>query len=243
MEIRLYAHFPHKMQFDFAQERYACTTVFLLTAGRFTFSIDRRAPQTLHAGELLICPAGATVQRHAEAPMALHMIQAWPPFPADTCARRMITPRMDEDLNRLAPFGICIDQIPDEAVHWCADILLEAARDLRATPPDDRAALHDLLREMTQFPARDYPNDALCRRLRCCESRLIAQFRAETGRTPQQYLIDRRLQRSRVLLVQTDAPIGEIATQCGFSDPLYFSRLFSRRCGRSPRRFRSENRV
>lgn len=243
MDIRLYAHFPHKVQFDFAQEQYDCTVVFLLTAGQFAFGTDSPPTQQLHAGEALICPAGAAVHRRAEAPMTLHMIQAAVPFPQRTAARLIISPRMDEDLRRLAPFGFCAGSIPDEAAHWCTDILIEMRDALRAAPMDVRAALHAVLREMTQFPARAYPNDVLCRRLRCCESRLIALFRAETGRTPQQYLLDRRLQRNRVLLVQTNDPIGEIAAQCGFADPLYFSRLFSRRGGRSPRRFRNENKV
>ena len=241
MDIRLYACFPHKVQFGFAQERYDRTVVFLLTAGQFTYAIDDRPPQRLSAGSWVVCPAGAVVHRRAESPMTLHMIQAAAPFAPDAFAQSVITPRMEDDLRRLAPFGFCAGSVPDEAAHWCADVLLEIRDALRTIQSDDRTVLRALLREMTQFPARAYPNDVLCRRLRCCESRLIAQFRAETGRTPQQYLLDRRLQHSRILLVQTTDPIGEIAAQCGFSDPLYFSRLFAKRCGRSPRRFRNEN--
>lgn len=245
MDVRLYAYFPHKIRFDFAQELYDCPIVFLLTGGQFAYRFDRQPPHTLQAGELIVWPAGTVFHRRVIDPITLHVLKVdQPPFSIDQPLRRMITPRISDDLERLAPFEFCAGHLPAEASHWGADILFEIAYELHRTPTtDNRTALRVLLREMAQQPAASYPNDLLCRRMCCCETRLIQLFRAETNQTPQQYLLTLRLQRSRVLLIQTDDPIQSIANRCGFSDPLYFSRLFSRRYGQPPRQFRAQNRL
>jgi AraC-like DNA-binding protein len=47
-----------------------------------------------------------------------------------------------------------------------------------------------------------------------------------------------RLKRAADLLEETDESIQEIAYSCGFREPNYFSRVFRKKYGRSPREFR-----
>lgn len=245
MNIRLYAYFPHKAKFDFFQERYDCPVIFLLSGGRMQYGLDTQPSLPLEAGEWLFCPAGTSVYRKVIQPISLHMLKvSQTPFPSDHPLKQRMTPRMSEDLARLAPFGFCREPLPEEANHWGIDILFEIARFLRAEfPPDDRTVLRRLLAEMEQAPERPYSNQSLCRRMCCCEARLIQLFREETGQTPQQHLQSLRLQFCRTLLVQTDDPIQSVAAKGGFSDPLYFSRLFSRCYGQPPSQFRKQNRI
>ncbi|MBN1672826.1 MAG: helix-turn-helix transcriptional regulator [Kiritimatiellae bacterium] len=65
-------------------------------------------------------------------------------------------------------------------------------------------------------------------------------FRREVGASPMQYLRDLRLERARRLLRHSDLRIGEVARECGVSDPLYFSRIFRHHTGQSPRRYRAQ---
>lgn len=69
-------------------------------------------------------------------------------------------------------------------------------------------------------------------------SRYSALFRAATGLSPQQYLIRLRMQTAFELVRTSDMPIHEIARAVGYEDQLYFSRLFRRRFGLSPRQLR-----
>ncbi len=65
-------------------------------------------------------------------------------------------------------------------------------------------------------------------------------FQRAYGVTPQQYLIDLRLQAAAEALVQSrcsDNSVGDIATLCGFRDPLYFSKMFKKKYGVSPSRY------
>lgn len=66
----------------------------------------------------------------------------------------------------------------------------------------------------------------------------IRRFREVVGVTPWQHVIRLRLDRAKELLAEPDLPIAAIAAAVGFDDPNYFSRLFSRHVGLSPRRFR-----
>lgn len=56
---------------------------------------------------------------------------------------------------------------------------------------------------------------------------------------PIQYLISCRLSISCDLLVDTSLPIQEIAHRVGYEDALFFSRLFKRHMGCSPKQFRA----
>lgn len=67
-------------------------------------------------------------------------------------------------------------------------------------------------------------------------------FKKETGLTPLQYLTEKRLENAANTLASYwgRGNVSETARLCGFSDPLYFSRLFKRKYGVSPRSYLPE---
>jgi len=65
-------------------------------------------------------------------------------------------------------------------------------------------------------------------------------FRQTTGLAPHRYVIQRRVERARLLLRETDLSITEIAHLVGYSNQSNFSVVFHRLTGHTPRRFRSE---
>jgi AraC-like DNA-binding protein len=66
-------------------------------------------------------------------------------------------------------------------------------------------------------------------------------FRISFGQPPHLYLIQRRLERARHLMLTSDIALSELAVACGFNDQAHFCRLF-RRCGRPPGAWRRERR-
>lgn len=66
-------------------------------------------------------------------------------------------------------------------------------------------------------------------------------FKEETGETFINYLTDRRLEKAKRLLIETDLSIKEITGQAGYNDQNYFSRLFKNKFGVSPTDFRNSN--
>ena len=63
-------------------------------------------------------------------------------------------------------------------------------------------------------------------------------IRASTGRPASGLIEERVIREARRNLVYTNLPISTIAYELGFDDPAYFSRVFSRATGLSPRGFR-----
>lgn len=56
--------------------------------------------------------------------------------------------------------------------------------------------------------------------------------------TPFGYMLERRINLGRQLLLSTDLTLARIAERCGFYSEFHFSKLFKKRCGLSPKQFR-----
>ena len=68
----------------------------------------------------------------------------------------------------------------------------------------------------------------------------IRNFKDYTGATPAQYILSLRISNAQSLLESTTYNITEIASIVGYDNPLYFSRLFKKHCGVSPKEFRKQ---
>ncbi|MEU2557950.1 AraC family transcriptional regulator [Streptomyces longispororuber] len=69
---------------------------------------------------------------------------------------------------------------------------------------------------------------------------LRAAVRRGAGCSPKDYLLGVRLGRAKELLAATELPVAAVARRVGYDDPAYFSRLFTRRVGTAPVRFRAQ---
>lgn len=67
------------------------------------------------------------------------------------------------------------------------------------------------------------------------------QFQQRTGYSPQQYLIQIRMEAAAELLKNTSMSCTQIAFYCGFSDGAQFSTMFRKKFGVSPRNYRLKN--
>jgi len=65
-------------------------------------------------------------------------------------------------------------------------------------------------------------------------------FRKYTGKSPQQYLVDFRLDRAAEMIVSQGLSPGEVAQRVGYSDIFNFSRMFRRRFGVPPSAYSSK---
>ncbi|WP_459568490.1 helix-turn-helix domain-containing protein [Cupriavidus sp. 8B] len=63
-------------------------------------------------------------------------------------------------------------------------------------------------------------------------------FRQSTGKTPHEWLLERRLERAAALLSTTELPIAGVAASCGFADQSHLTRSFSKSLGQTPGNWR-----
>jgi AraC-like DNA-binding protein len=66
-------------------------------------------------------------------------------------------------------------------------------------------------------------------------------FRQTTGVTPHQWLIKKRIERARQLLLGNGLGLADIALVCGFVDQSHFTRVFAKLEGDSPGRWRQRH--
>lgn len=68
-----------------------------------------------------------------------------------------------------------------------------------------------------------------------------AVFSEDMGRSVIDYVLELRISEAERLLLESSAPLSAIAEEVGFSDYNYFSRVFRRRVGISPKEYRKLN--
>lgn len=76
-------------------------------------------------------------------------------------------------------------------------------------------------------------------RIGMTSAELRTAVRRSVGCSPKDYLLGVRLRRAKELLAGTALPVASVARRVGYRDPAYFSRLFTRRVGMAPVRFRA----
>ncbi|HJU23523.1 MAG TPA: AraC family transcriptional regulator [Casimicrobiaceae bacterium] len=120
----------------------------------------------------------------------------------------------------------------------------------------DGQCAHDLhdgrgvnpLRTPVMRRVQEYIDANLARRIRLGDLTGIAHlssghfmraFRASTGTTPYQYVLEQRLAKARLLLQSTDVSISRVATECGFASPSHLCSKFRGRTGASPSEYRA----
>lgn len=74
------------------------------------------------------------------------------------------------------------------------------------------------------------------------EDYIRAKFREITGKTPNEFLTQMRIEHAKKLIVafNKSIPLGEVAVLCGYNDYAYFSRKFRSVTGVSPRKYSKE---
>ena len=81
---------------------------------------------------------------------------------------------------------------------------------------------------------------ALAGMLNVNPSYLSATFKKETGQTVTEYVNERRMKSGAHLLQTTRLQVQTVAQHCGISDVNYFTKLFKKAYGVTPRQFREE---
>ena len=78
---------------------------------------------------------------------------------------------------------------------------------------------------------------------RLSKSYFSRAFKTTFGRSPQGFIVDRRVERAQHVMLTSDEPLCGVALTCGFSDQAHFSRVFRRLVGASPNQWRRVRRA
>ncbi|MGR8011155.1 AraC family transcriptional regulator [Streptomyces hypolithicus] len=111
---------------------------------------------------------------------------------------------------------------------------------LRRARTDTQAGSDPVLHAMARDAFRPLTIAEHASRHGMTPAELRAAVRRSAGCSPKDYLLGIRLGHAKELLAATDLPVAAVARRVGYDDPAYFSRLFTRRVGTPPIRFREQ---
>ena len=97
-----------------------------------------------------------------------------------------------------------------------------------------------------RYIERDFSNPLLnvkflAAKVQCAPDYLSHLFHKETGQNLNSLITLRRINHAYVLLQNSALNISEVALHCGFDDPGYFTRVFKKNSGVTPRQYRRRN--
>ncbi len=140
-----------------------------------------------------------------------------------------------EDTNRLAAIG----------QFYVLLAYLKQATGLMETPTEGTGSF-SCVDHATRFIEKNYYIDldvqTLCDYVNYSRSYLSRVFHQKTGFTIPEYINKIRMENAMELLRETALPLREIATSVGIHDSFYFSKLFKKFTGQTPREYRLSNR-
>lgn len=113
---------------------------------------------------------------------------------------------------------------------------VDAGIHVRTTADND--TIHTLLAYINQHLDEKVSVQDLADLVHLHPQYLIGYFKSMLGLSPIAFLTRKRMERARHLLLQSDLSIGQIAARVGM-EPYYFSRVFKRQTGFSPRFYRA----
>lgn len=101
--------------------------------------------------------------------------------------------------------------------------------------------LDELILTLNDSYAKQWKTEEMASFCRLSTSRFLHVFRIHHQISPIQYLNRLRINKAKELLSHSSLSIKDTAALTGFSDPMYFSRVFRKLEGKSPREFIKEN--
>ncbi len=140
----------------------------------------------------------------------------------------------------------CLDMVGQNItaseLKWYMREILTAAVNLRDSASS--CQYRGLMKRAVDYIDRHYAEDDMslnrvAREVNISANYLSAVFSQEKGSTLTEYITAKRMEKARELLRNTDKRSGEIALEVGYRDPHYFSFIFKKKHGCTPRDYRA----
>ncbi len=101
-----------------------------------------------------------------------------------------------------------------------------------------RVQIEQVGREVGSDPYEAFDFHAAAERLHISYRQFCRLFRRHMGHSPHEYLLLCRMRKAAGELLAEGSSVKAVAMRAGYDDPAQFSRLFKRKIGMSPRKFR-----
>lgn len=129
----------------------------------------------------------------------------------------------------------------EKAAYW-VEVLLEEISHTRENLESSgyqQRKIDELAEAIRRDPAQRWTLEKMAEQLHISRNHLSRIFRNTRGESPIAFVIARRIEMAKQLLLFTSYPVGRIGHLCGYSDIYFFSKQFKQAAGISPAQFRN----
>ena len=124
------------------------------------------------------------------------------------------------------------------AIRLLLAILDSSVRHTAQTQPSQRMAR--VIQTIRECPQGEYRLGDLARQTHLSLARFKGRFKAETGVSPWQFILQTKIEAAQKRLRAGREPITHIAIDLGFASSQYFATVFKRLAGQTPRDYRND---
>ena len=133
-------------------------------------------------------------------------------------------------------YDITLDAQATVITHWLIRSVIGDTLDLRAISPNYNIA------RVQHYMERNYADNIkiidLAELIGMSVSSFNRLFKKEIGMTPFEYLIELRVNKSKVMLRRKENTVTDVALRCGFSSSAHYSAVFTKLTGTTPTEYR-----
>ena len=239
-DIVFCTYFENKKEFIYSNETYKEYVIFCVESGSFSYGYSPQeiSKYTAKSGDIVLCCPNRAFYRKTISPINFCMIKfvsesvipliEAPLFLPDT-------PRFFKNIAMLRSSFFYTNENADHVTnHYCRDIVYQ----LFSAIQQKSAPLDHLIDFINANYTTSISITELADSVGYSTVHFINLFKKYTGYTPKAYISLLRLKKAQYLLKNSCMSVGEISTECGFSDNLYFCRFFKFHCGMTPTEFK-----
>jgi AraC family transcriptional regulator len=251
--INYHAYWKEKSEFLYPRDSYDSWIVFAVEAGSFQYEIHEHSGVASH-GDLIVCPPNMEFARAMVTPLTFHVIRFdW--NEADLAKSVPVGKITLTDHKRLNSNYTYLRQFLDpndaHSRHWKDHVFHDLWQMYWIEQQQYKISVNsmedDLMREaIALIEERAFGPlhlEQIAAECKLSPVQFTRKFRAVWNMTPSECLRKIRLQKAKLLLIETNWTIDHIAVQCGFDNGFYFSRVFSQSTRMSPSHYRRTHRV
>ncbi len=158
------------------------------------------------------------------------LISTGKPLNAPSITRQLYALQKDA-LHEMNPAKIC--SLLSSFLHRNEELLMSDSESKLA---------HQLKKDIDRNLHQSISIDDLARTYHFSKTYLFRVFKQKFHISPHQYLLERKVEKAKILLMNPDMKVSEIADLLDFSDESHFSKVFKRLTGISPKQYRINHR-
>lgn len=261
-KLIFHVYFEYKEKFDFFEETYTEWTIFAVEQGSFHYNLEG-VTGTAAFGDLLFCKPGVAVQRVVIAPLSLHFMRVrWedgaggevdsPSFVPEGKISIGQSERLSFNYASLRKARALTAQtiIPQQDHYfkdiwytYCQEVEVEPARILTGKQKSVDPLMNKAAAAIQQRAYEPFNLKAVAEELHISPYQLSRSFKAAFGETPMQYLNTLRLNKAKMLLIESNLTLAQISECCGYQSGFYLNKIFMKKLHITPAQFRNMHRV